>query len=36
MINNSEVGMNNIERGLKIYGPPHPLLSGKMTASSQT
>ena len=36
MINNSKVGMNDIERGLKIYGPPEPLLSGKMTAASQT
>ena len=36
MINNSKVGMVDIERGIKIYGPPEPLLSGKMTASSQT
>ena len=36
MINNSKVGMDDIERGIKIYGPPEPLLSGKKTASSQT
>ena len=36
MINNSKVGMDDIESGVKIYGPPDPLLSGKMTASSQT
>ena len=28
--------MDDIQRGIKIYGPPEPLLSGKMTASSQT
>ena len=28
--------MDDIQRGLKIYGPPEPLLSGKMTAPSQT
>ena len=28
--------MDDIERGIKIYGPPEPLLSGKKTASSQT
>ena len=36
MINNSKVGMNNIQRGFEIYGPPEPLLSGKMTAPSHT
>ena len=36
MINNSKVGMNHIERGIKIYGSPEPLLSGKKTDSSQT
>ena len=36
MINNSKVGMDDIERGIKIDGPPEPLLSGKKTASSQT
>ena len=36
MINNSKVGMDDIERVIKIHGPPEPLLSGKKTASSQT
>ena len=36
MINNSKVGMDEIQRGLKIYGSPEPLLSGKMTTPSQT
>ena len=36
IINNRKVGMDDIQRGLKIYGPPEPLLSGKMTAPSQT
>ena len=36
MINNSKVGIDDIERGLNIYIPPEPLLSGKITASSQT
>ena len=36
MINNSKVGMDDIQRGLKIYGYSEPILSGKMTASSQT
>ena len=36
MINNSKVGMNDIQRGHKIYGHPEPLLSGKMTDPSQT
>ena len=35
MINNRKVGMNDIQRGLNIYGPPGPLLRGKMTALSQ-
>ena len=36
MINNSKVRMDDIERGIKIFGPPEPQFSGKMTASSQT
>ena len=36
IINNRKVGMDDIQRGLKIYGPPEPLLSGKMTAPSHT
>ena len=28
--------MDDKERGIKIYGHPEPLLSGKKTASSQT
>ena len=36
MINNSKVGMDDIERGIKIYGHPEPLLSGTKTVSSQT
>ena len=36
MINNSKVSMDDIERCIKIYGHPEPLLSGKKTTSSQT
>ena len=36
MINNSKVGMDDIQRSITIYGFPEPLLSGKMTGPSQT
>ena len=36
MINNSKVGIDDIERDIKIHGPPEPLLSGKMVVSSLT
>ena len=35
IINNSKIGMDDIQRDLKIFGLPEPRLSGKMTALSQ-
>ena len=36
MINNSKVSMKEVQRNLKTYRPPKPLLRSKTTAPSQT